>query len=569
VAKQQRIDIDSEVIRKTVLEFSNSIRAEKASTDNFLDTYADPNAIKRITNVNNQIIYGRRGTGKTHLMFALCEMLQVESGKGSQKQLPIYIDLRKILPLITEQEPDSLETSVLIFKHIIDEIIFKLVDNLKYILDISSLKKQPIEVEKENHLVRQLEEINIEFDGKSFKRLGKITLSQVEIQKIAGSIRASKNPEISAGKERSIKEGKAQEYTKYISFSQISEILENISDSLGGLKIYCLIDEWSELPMHLQPYVAELLKRSFIHTNYVLKIAAIPYRSRFQENFDEGRRVGLEEGGDVFPITLDDRYIFEIDKTSTRDFYNELLLKHLTKIEPQIMKLFSDRKKKTIERNFINQFFTNHSLSEILVASAGIPRDFINLFINSYENKTNAKRISLKNVRKATSEWYNTDKKEEVEKDPTIKRLFEEIVGKVIIEKKSTHFLIPKKFADNKYIKKLIDLRVLHLRKEGISHKHVSKRVYNVYSIDYGSYTSLDIAKRTLNTNLQQLVMQLDIIDDIREARAISLEDDFFEQFMMDIGEGIVCQRCNSIVDTNHLAYIKQGLCNHCFEKPN
>jgi hypothetical protein len=568
VARIQRIDIDSELIRKIVRDFSNSIRAEKALVGSFLDTYADPSAIKRITNVNNQIIYGRRGTGKTHLMFALAEMLQEESDKGGQKQLPIYIDLRKILPLITEQEPDSFETSVLIFKHIIDEIISNLVNNLKYILDITSLKQQPIEKEKEIHLIEQLKKINIEFDGQSFKRLGKITLSQREIQKIAGSIRASKSPEISAGKERSYEEGKEQEYTKYISFSQISEILGDISDSLGGLKIYCLIDEWSELPMNLQPYVSELLKRSFIASNYVLKIAAIPYRSKFQENFDEGKRIGLEEGGDVFPITLDDRYIFEIDKTSTRDFYNELLLKHLTKIDPRIMKLFNDRKKRTIEKNFINQFFTNHSLSEILVASAGIPRDFINLFINSFENKTIAKRISLKNVRKATSEWYCTDKKEEVEKDPTIKRLFEGIVGKVIIEKKSTHFLIPKKFADNKHIKKLIDLRVLHLRKEGISHKYVSKRVYNVYSIDYGSYTSLDIAKRTLDTNLQQLVMQLDTIDDIREARAISLEDDFFEQFMLDIGEGIKCKKCTNIVDTNHPAYIKKGLCNHCFEDP-
>jgi hypothetical protein len=553
--------INSEKVQIVINKLADSIRAERNESASLLKIYADKKTISRLQNHNNQIIYGRRGSGKTHLLLALSEVL-LANGDNANKSLPIYIDLRKLLPLLAETDASKVETSILIFQHIINEILNVLCTSLKYIYDINEIgTTNLIETTKQNQLKLILEKLNIEFDGRKTKKLGAIEFTLEEINKIAGSLELSTNPNTKFEGLRELKNLHSDKYIKYISFSEISKNLTELLDSLDGIKIVCLLDEWSELPINLQPYISELLKRTFIASNYTLKIAAIPYRSRFRDYIDDTNKVGLEEGGDIFPLSLDNRYIFELDKNGTREFYNELLLKHIRDIETG---LFSE----VDENRFINLFFANQALSEILIASAGIPRDFIHLFILSYNNRTNLnQRIILKNIRNATSEWYSTDKKEEIERDKSLKYLFEGIVNEVVIGKKKTHFLLPQKYSENLYIKKLVDLRVLHIRHKGISHKHIANKLYDVYSVDYGSYTSLDITKNSLDTDFLQLTQELKTIEDVRDARALSLEDDFFDKFILQIGEGKKCTHCSKTIDTNHMAYMKQKLCNHCFEK--
>lgn len=567
--KKVVFDINSASVNNTINKFANVIRAEKNTPSSFLHIYADKSVVSKLLNINNQIIYGRRGTGKSHLLLALQERIYEENEKTENKSLPIYIDLRKLLPLITQQDTNKVETAVLIYKQIIDYLINTLLDNLKYIFEINEFDSANyIEKSKRNKLKEILNKLNYEFDGRKFKKLGSIEFSKEEFQKIARSIKLSGKPSILGSGQKQNKDKYNTEYIRYISFSDISNSLQELTNVIGNIKVFCLIDEWSELPLNLQPYISELLKRTFIASNYVLKIGAIPYRAKFREYIDNETKVGLEEGGDIFPINLDNRYVFELDKIKTRNFYNELLYKHLLEINPSLFDDIPEKQQNTFKEKLINHFFANQALSEILVASAGIPRDFIHLFINSYENRTSRnRRIVLKNVRNATSSWYGTDKKEEVEKDRTTKHLFEGIVNEIIIKKRKTHFLMPQTFSENKYIKKLVDLRVLHIRQKGISHKHIPEKMYDVYSIDYGSYTSLDIAKRNLDTDFNQLTQDLKTTENVRDARSLSLEADFFDNFLLEIGEGIKCPHCKKTIDTNHLAYKKQGLCNNCFEK--
>lgn len=125
------------------------------------------------------------------------------------------------------------------------------------------------------------------------------------------------------------------------------------------------------------------------------------------------------------------------------------------------------------------------------------------------------------------------------------------------------HFLIPEKYAQNKYIQNLIDFRVMHLRKSGYSHKDHAGASYNVYSIDYGCFNSMNITKGNLDAELLQSIN----VKDLRDIRRISLEDSFFSKFMMEVGDAFPCPHCKRPVDTNHLAFVKQEVCNHCFEK--
>ncbi|REC77206.1 ATP-binding protein [Chryseobacterium elymi] len=554
--------INSQQVKNAINKLANNIRTERSTVENLLNIYADKSIIDRLNNHNNQIIYGRRGTGKTHLLYAFQRLIFESNNPNASKRFPIYLDLRTYLPLFTSSSSINVESSVLIFQAIINDLIDILINNLKYIYDISEYGGfNSFENSRIEKLKNILGRLNVEFNGREFKRLGSVEFNKEEIKNISGSLKLNTSPEFTVDGKQEQKNNFIETNVQYLSFNEISKLLEDLSLELNDTKIVFLLDEWSEIPLDLQPYLSELIKRVFISSNYTFKVAAIPYRSKFRETIHNDLKIGLEEGGDIFPITLDNRYIYEIDKVGTKNFYNELLINHLKEIDNT---LFNN----VDEIRFINYFFANQALAEILIASAGIPRDFINLFILSYNNRNNVtQRIILKNIRNSTTEWYTSDKKEEIDKDKTTRHLFEELVNLVILTKKKTHFLLPQKHSDNKFIKKLVDLRVLHLRQKGISHRHIPNKTYDVYSIDYGSYTSLDINKTTLSTDFSELVSNLNTIEDIRETRSLSIEDDFFEKFNLETGQGIKCSKCSKTIDINHLAYIKQKICNNCFEK--
>lgn len=447
------------------------------------------------------------------------------------------------------------------------EIAFSIYENIKFIKEYNefdqsyTLATSIIEAE----LTELFELIYLEFDGRNLRKSNDLKVSEEEIKSLSGELVISKDPRIQALKSGSHKKNNDVEYRGHISILHITNCIETLTNKLELKGIMLLLDEWSEINIGIQPLLAEIIKKTFSAINVFTKIAAIPNRTNLGYKTEQ-KFFGLEDGGDIFSYPLDMRYVFEVNKNQTRDFFNDLLYKHLTSINQSLI-LTLLRKNKTSKDKLINLLFANVALNEVLVACAGIPRDFMNLFLNSYDkfilsSSSTAQRISVKNIRSANAEWYEKDKKEQVDKHQIERQLLTEIVQEVIEKKKSMHFLIPEKHSNNKHIQNLIDFRVIHLRKSGYSHQDHSGVVYNVYSVDYGCYNSLNITKSKLDsTVLNDLNLR-----ELREIRRISLEEAFFQRFLMDIGEAFNCPHCKKPVDTNHLAFTKQSLCNNCFE---
>lgn len=560
------LTIKSKEISKIISNLSNNIRAENLNFESFISLYAGEENISNIDNINNTVIYGRRGSGKTHLLNALKEKLS--SDFISSRNIPIYIDLRRIIPLASAYDENKEAEAILIFKYIVQNVSFALAENLNYILGINEFDKSQILASKVNlsEFAEKFRDIYIEFDGKKFSKPSEsLSVSEEEVKSISASAEISMQPSIKCSQQSQKKISSDGTKYSHISVFDITHKIENLINSLNLERITILLDEWSELKIGTQLYLAEIIKKSFSAIKITVKIAAIPNRTNLGIK-TEDKYIGLEDGGDIQAYPLDMRYVFEVNKLQTRDFFNDLLHKHLTSIDKSSIDelIKSNRSKK---ENLINIFFANVALNEILIASAGIPRDFINLFIKSYDNfflsnNKKSKRISVSNLRIAHFSWYETDKKEQVQKHPIENSLLQAIVSEVIQNKKSIHFLIPAKYSENKHIQNLIDFRVMHLRKNGYSHQDHAGVIYNVYSIDYGCFNSQNILKATLDTS---------IITDLfgkslRDVRRISLEEKFFDKFLMNIGEAFTCPHCKKPIDTNHLAYKKQQLCHHCYE---
>lgn len=561
------MDLRNEAIRKCIGSLANNIRAENLDYASFIDIYAGEDNIINIDNVNNTVIYGRRGSGKTHLLRALKE--RISENFEERRNFPVYIDLRRIIPLVSSAAGSPDGEAILIFKYVVQQVSLALAENVGYIFGLNefdSSNKLALQA-RETELIDIFKSIYLEFDGRKFsKPASALQVSQEEIHSLGASATLSATPALTGKQEMQKKVSGSSSQDSYISVLDISNRFEGLIRNLELSRITILLDEWSEINSTTQLYLAEIIKKSFAAIGITIKIAAIPNRTNLGIKTDQ-KYIGLEDGGDIQGYPLDMRYVFEANKTQTRNFFNDLLFKHLHAINAKVVDRLI-KENKTTSGKLINLFFANVALNEILIASAGIPRDFMSLLITSYDkflisSQSAAKRISVSNLRVAHISWYETDKKEQIDKHPVERQLLQEIVAEVIEKKKSIHFLIPSKHAQNKHIQNLIDFRVMHLRKNGYSHKDHPGASYNVYSIDYGCFNSQNISKTTLDASTVSDLFS----KSLRDIRRISIEDEFFQKFLLNIGEAFSCPHCKRPIDTNHLAYKKQNLCNNCFEK--
>jgi Cdc6-like AAA superfamily ATPase len=76
-------------LQKAFINFS--LRAEKYSNEMLVDTFVDSAPLLDLpSNGNSQVVYGRRGTGKTHALKYVAELV------AKRGEIPIYIDLRSV-----------------------------------------------------------------------------------------------------------------------------------------------------------------------------------------------------------------------------------------------------------------------------------------------------------------------------------------------------------------------------------------------------------------------------------------------------------------------------------------
>ena len=71
-------------VKKAIQQIA--IRTEREDPENIIDSFYDCNIISHLTNRNHQIIQGRRGTGKTHILLVLKSRLESSECHG------IYFD---------------------------------------------------------------------------------------------------------------------------------------------------------------------------------------------------------------------------------------------------------------------------------------------------------------------------------------------------------------------------------------------------------------------------------------------------------------------------------------------
>ena len=463
-------------------------RAERQDDTVLQRTFVDFGAVfVTLSSIDSQIVFGRRGTGKTHLLTVLRQSRE-QSG-----DVAIQLDMRNIgssggiyadatIPLPERATRLLVDVLAAIHGRILSQVIesgsrLNLADigpSLDELLD--SIRTVRV---KGNVSVERIESVD-----ESTANEGKVGINAT-MTGLGGSGEYKRSD--AAKNSHTTKLAASGQGINYVNFGSVGTALDRLANQLQGGRLWILIDEWSEVPVDLQPYLADLIRRAiFPVRNITVKIAAIEQRCRFRIVSDKGDRLGIELGSDLSPaVNLDDFMVFDNDEQKAVSFFKSLVFKHVqVALEGQGVAAPSS------QSDLISQGFTQaNAFSEVVRACEGVPRDAIHILSHAAQ-RAGTSAISVSTVRDASQQWYQGSKDAAVSANEQAKSLLLWIVDKVIKGRQTKAFLLEAGSRDS-LIDFLYDERVLHVLRRGMSSKDSPGKRFNVYAIDYGCYVDL------------------------------------------------------------------------------
>jgi hypothetical protein len=468
-----------------------SRRAETSDLETLVQTFVDTGPLFHlIQSHDHQVIFGRRGTGKTHLLYFLADVMK------RRNDLAVYLDLRMIGStggIYNDRGLPLAERGTRLILDVLESIHNALVDFA-------------LEASEEHDLTPALvildslaDEITstVRVVGSVERETEEAAVSE-DSRQAGAKIRVSTSPAIEARSSDSATERatRAHRYREAgvaehsVHFGAVGQHLNKLLEALPVARLWILLDEWSSIPIDLQPLLADLLKRCLLPVRRLtVKIAAIEQRSEFSVPRD-GDYLGLEIGADVAAdLDLDDFLVFGNDAERAKEFFGELLFRHVAAI-CQEQGITTGVPSSAHE--FIQQGFTQQpTFAELVRAAEGVPRDAINV-ANLSAMRADDQVVSLPVVRGAARTWYLRDKESAAGANPEARALLHWIIDKVIGARQARAFLL-RQGDDLKHplIRTLYDARVLHVVKKGVSSKDQPGVRFNVYGLDYGCYVEL------------------------------------------------------------------------------
>ena len=462
-------------------------RAEQRDTSALRETFVDSGVAEVLDMVDHQVLYGRRGTGKTHAVVYLA------SEARSRGDVALYIDLR------TVGSPDGVfdaESSSLADRatRLLVDLLGQVRDGLlDAVIEDEGLIEDAAFVDKLDGLLTAITNVQVS---------GEVELS-VEAErkgseKSGGSLRVAATPK--PGIEAQLTTERAREGrdllretrrgTERISlnFSDVSRALRELARTLSSRRIWLVLDEWSSVPRDVQPYLAEFLVRCVLPLQgFTVKITAIEQQSTFRAMLPDGTSIGIELGADVGAhIDLDEFMVFEQNEEQARAFFASLFFKHLTSAADDARLDGLNEPADVIRLGFTD----TRAFDELVRAAEGVPRDAIYIAAKAAMHAGNGK-ISVPLIRSSARSWYETDKAGALRSREEAQQLLKWIIDKVIREKRARGFLVNERYARDPLLLSLFDARVLHIVRRGYSAQDQPGERFDVWMIDYGAYIDL------------------------------------------------------------------------------
>lgn len=280
---------------------------------------------------------------------------------------------------------------------------------------------------------------------------------------------------------------------------QLQQMLRLFSEEAQS-DIFIFLDDLHYLPADKVPHFLDLVHGATRDVSAWIKAAAIRHQTRW---FIPNPPIGLQLDHDATGINLD---ITLEEPERARGFLESVLSGYVD--ECGIAST--------------SRFLAGSSLGRLVLASGGVPRDFLTLCASAIQvarRRTGAKKAGVQDVNAAAG-LAAKSKLEELESDAAAARgnaeevldAFNKIKAFLLEDQQMTFFRIDFKDKETNqteygYIQSLMDLRMLHLLQPSLSARHEAGRRFEVYMLDLSQYSG-----QRLKRNLGVLDFERDFL---------------------------------------------------------
>ena len=438
--------------------------------------------------IDHQVLYGRRGTGKTHALSYLAS--EVAAGGD----LAIYLDLRTIGSssglYSDDAEPLSQRGTRLlidVLEGIYNDLYERAVLDDRYagalpFLDALGEAVTRVHVTGPVTVDDEFEDMRADDAGHSNGAALQIPHGQLTLRHDSSAKRSR-----STRVRQSIQRSGDEQYR--ISFGSLGRALANLCGGLAPARIWLLLDEWSSLPLDLQPLLADMLRRTvFPCRSVTVKIGAIERRSQFFRRTAEADYLGIELGADTAAaLNLDEHLIAAESGPRAEAFFSELLYKHLL----VLMESLGRELTLASPGDLVRAAFAPGAMEEFVRAAEGVPRDALNI-AGLAAARASDRPVSISDIRVAARQYYVRDKESGIAGNDQAQQLWRRLQRTVVMTGRARTFLLPRRRAGSpKAILDLYDARLIHLLQAGLASRDQPGVVFDGYAVDYGSYVQV------------------------------------------------------------------------------
>jgi len=442
--------LDSQHFAQAVSQIQR--RAERQSDPQKLeDIFVETDMAVRARTTDSQLVLGRRGTGKTHLMRAF------ERSSRLRGEVVYYNDCTRLGSGYSGLDLNPEEVAPKYFVALLNELGSQLLDAAT----------------------------NMEMPPPG--------LQERALKSIIDGLGSCLRPAPAGDKTSST-----------FNYRQIADTLDQVLDDLDMGRLFLVLDEWAQIPVAVQPHLSEYLKRTILAVPRIsLKILAVSYQCQFLETIN-GARIGIERGADITDVLDLDIYLIYDEKTDfVKEFFSQVLYNHVGAELGWKLAVSPELKM----RKVLELFTQRPAFEELVRAAEGNCRDFLCIFSRAYfegfRQAGGASAISIPHVRNAASSWFDNEKHANIRGEDSPAKTLEHIVSNVVSGYKSRTFMVESTKAGHHDLTRLLNERLLHRIPGYYSHPDRAGIRYEIFTIDYGAYVRF---KGTVNEPLETVI---------------------------------------------------------------
>lgn len=450
--------MDRNEVTKLVTYIEENLRASPISGLPFVDARLHRT---RLVSRQNHVVFGRRGAGKTSLL---------SSTSQQDTHVDIYLNL--------ESYKDITFPNIVI--HMLAALFSALLQEVEeafpwfWHFGARKIKRQ---------IARTIEELNQSLHEPDAE-LRQISTTEgvhrgVEAAPSIGGITAKGTT--SRNRTSEVKREISRSKIDYLrlQLTTYMKLLSSISALFSNKPIFLIMDDYYFVSKTTQPELVDYFHRLTKGTALYIKLATIKYRSKLYRRTAE-QYVGVELGHDIFEIDMD----YTLDNfVELQAFMRELLERAIEQSKARIS---------------VDEMFAGDGFSQLCLASGGVPRDFLSLFVtlanqavssNQPIGKVQVTGAAIANV----ASKFASMQQDSGDDDDVLLNCLYAIKRYVYDERRTNAFLVAKADLD-KYpegrqaTRELVDLRLIHLVDGNISKAPSDGRRYEAYIIDLGLY---------------------------------------------------------------------------------